>query len=133
MREIQINREIRNYRESVMFGLPLRQFVFSALACGSAVFLYFYMKPRTDAEMISWICILGALPFVLLGFVTYNGMTAEQLFVQWIRSEILMPKYLLFRNTNIYYAMYQGKLRELEKERMTVSDDKDFAIYHEKR
>ena len=133
MREIQINREIRNYRESVMFGLPLRQFVFSALACGSAVFLYFYMKPRVGVEMTSWICILGALPFVLLGFVTYNGMTAEQLLLQWLRSEIFIPKYLLFGNANIYYSLYKDALRECEKERMTVSDDKDFAIYHEKR
>ena len=39
--EVKINREIRNYTESMFFGLSLRQFIFSVLACGVAVGLYF--------------------------------------------------------------------------------------------
>lgn len=35
--EVKINREIRNYTESMFFGLSLRQFVFSLLAVGVAV------------------------------------------------------------------------------------------------
>ena len=38
--EVKINREIRNYTESMFFGLSLRQFVFSLLAVGVAVLLY---------------------------------------------------------------------------------------------
>lgn len=37
--EVKINREIRNYTESMFFGLSLRQFV-SLLAVGVAVLLY---------------------------------------------------------------------------------------------
>ena len=32
--EVKINREIRNYTESMFFGLSMRQFVFSVLAMG---------------------------------------------------------------------------------------------------
>ena len=39
--EVKINREIRNYTESMFFGLSMRQFIFSVLACGVAVGLYF--------------------------------------------------------------------------------------------
>ena len=42
--EVKINREIRNYTESMFFGLSMRQFIFSVLACGVAVGLYF--KPE---------------------------------------------------------------------------------------
>lgn len=35
--EVKINREIRNYTESMFFGLTMRQFVFSLLAVGVAV------------------------------------------------------------------------------------------------
>ena len=35
--EVKINREIRNYTEAMFFGLSLRQFIFSVLACGVAV------------------------------------------------------------------------------------------------
>lgn len=43
--EVKINREIRNYTESMFFGLTLRQFIFSVLACGVAVGVYFLLKP----------------------------------------------------------------------------------------
>ena len=36
--EVKINKEIRNYTESMFFGLSLRQFIFSVLACGVAVY-----------------------------------------------------------------------------------------------
>ncbi len=39
--EVKINKEIRNYTESMFFGLSLRQFLFSVLACGVAVGLFF--------------------------------------------------------------------------------------------
>ena len=43
--EVKINREIRQYTESMFFGLSLRQFVFSLLAVGVAIVLYFLIKP----------------------------------------------------------------------------------------
>lgn len=48
--EVKINREIRNYTESMFFGLSLRQFIFSVLACAVAVGLYFLLKPHLGTE-----------------------------------------------------------------------------------
>lgn len=101
--EVKINREIRDYTESMFFGLSLRQLLFSAMACGVAVGLYFMLRPYMVMETVSWICILGAAPFAALGFIKYHGMTAEQFMWAWIKSEILVPKRLLFRPENIYY------------------------------
>ncbi len=71
--EVKINREIRNYTESMFFGLSMRQFIFSILACGVAVGLYFLLRPYFGVETLSWVCILGASPFAMLGFITYHG------------------------------------------------------------
>lgn len=76
--EVKINREIRNYTEAMFFGLSMRQFIFSACACVVAVGLYFLLKPYVGTETVSWMCILGAAPFAALGFIKYNGMTAEK-------------------------------------------------------
>lgn len=76
--EVKINKEIRNYTESMFFGLSLRQFIFSVLACGVAVGVFFLLRPYFGAETLSLVCILGAFPFAIMGFVKYNGMTAEQ-------------------------------------------------------
>lgn len=112
--EVKINREIRNYTESMFFGLSMRQFIFSVLACGVAVGLYFILRPYFGVETLSWMCILGAAPFALLGFITYHGMTAEQFIWAWLRSEMLEPKELKFQDSNYYYAALKGTIEELQ-------------------
>jgi hypothetical protein len=107
--EVKINREIREYTESMFFGLSLRQFVFSFAALSVAVAVYFLLKPHFGTETVSWMCILAAAPFAALGFVRYNGMTAERFIWAWLRSEFIIPKRLTFRAENIYYeAMKPG-------------------------
>ena len=108
--EVKINREIRNYTESMFFGLSMRQFVFSVLAIIVAVGLYFLLKPHFGTETVSWMCILGAAPFAALGFITYHGMTAEQFLWAWLRSELLEPKALRFEASNLYYEALKDKL-----------------------
>lgn len=113
--EVKINMEIRNYTESMFFGLSLRQFIFSVLACGVAVGLFFLLRPYFGTETLSWVCILGALPFAIMGFVKYNGMTAEQFVWAWIKSELLMPKKLMFHPDNLYYEALKPNIEAREK------------------
>ena len=110
--EVKINREIREYTEAMFFGLSLRQFFFSALACAAAVSVYFLLKPIIGLETVSWVCVLAAVPFAVLGFMRYNGMTAEQFIWAWIKSEILMPKYLCFGEENLYVDMFSKAAEE---------------------
>ena len=108
--EVKINREIRDYTESMFFGLSTRQFFFSVAALGVAVLLYFTLKPVLGMETCSWLCVLGAVPFAAMGFVKYHGMTAEQFIWAWLRSEMLEPRELRFEASNLYYDMYMDVL-----------------------
>ena len=103
--EIKINREIRDYHESMFMGLSLRQTIFSVLAIGVAVTLYFVLKPHLSVETLSWVCILAAFPFALLGFVKSHGMNAEQFVLVWFRSEILEPRRSACKPNNIYFEL----------------------------
>ena len=113
--EVKINKEIRNYTESMFFGLSMRQFLFSVLACGVAVGLFFLLRGRFGMETVSWMCVLGASPFAVMGFVRYNGMTAEQFIWAWIKSEFLMPKKILFVPDNLYYEALKPNIEAREK------------------
>ena len=115
--EVKINREIRNYTESMFFGLSLRQFVFALLAVGVAVGLYFGLRPYLGTETVSWLCIVGAAPFAAMGFVSYHGMTAEQFLWAWLRSELLEPKQIRFEPVNLYYELAKGGAGHDEKSR----------------
>ena len=103
--EIKINQEIKEYNETMFFGLSVRQFIFAILACASAVGIYFALPKVVSVhfmgtETLSWVCMLGAAPFAALGFIKYNGMTAEKIAKAWIRSEILIPRKLVFQGEN---------------------------------
>ena len=120
--EVKVNKEIRDYSESVFFGLSVRQLVFSALAVSVAVALYFLFRQRLGAEYTSWICILGAAPFAAMGFVKYHGMTAEQLLWAFLRSEVIEPGELTFVPQNVYFEALKGSIEVAAQEEYKRND-----------
>ena len=77
--------------------------------------MYFLLRPQFGTESLSWMCILGASPFAMMGFIKYNGMTAEQFVWAWIKSEFLMPKKILFSPDNLYYEALKPNIEAREK------------------
>ena len=103
--EVRINKEVRDYQESLFFGLSLRQFLFALLAVLVAVAVYFALRNVT-AEA-GWVCILAAFPFALGGFFRYNGMNLEQFLWAFISSAILCPDRLVFKSDNLYAKLLE--------------------------
>ena len=79
-RDIQLHKEIKDYKESIFFGLSMRQSFFSAIAAIVAVIVYFCLKPHFGTETLSWMCILAAMPFAALGFVNYHTLMQNSCF-----------------------------------------------------
>ncbi len=105
--EVKINREIQEYQENIFFGLNLRQLVFSALAIAAAVAIYFGLRNVLGTETVSWLCVVGALPFGAMGFVKYNGMSRA-----FVKSEFLTPKRLTFAGENYYYKAVEDVIEK---------------------
>ena len=113
--EVKMNKEIRDYQESMFMGLDLRQCVCSVLAILTAIGIYFGMRDITGQEITGWLCVLGAAPFAACGFFRYHGMTAEQFAWVVIKSELLYPKRLVFKSENLYFSCMEESLRLGEK------------------
>ena len=112
--EIKINKEVRDYQESIFFGLSLRQFICSAMAIAVAVLLYFLLGRIMGSGEVGWVCILAAFPFAIGGFFRYNGMYFEQFAWAFIRSELLYPRQLVYKSQNLYAkALTDGSLKEV--------------------
>ena len=56
--EVRINKEVRDYQESLFFGLSLRQFLAVLVAAGP----YFGMRNVVGSGEIGWICVLSPSP-----------------------------------------------------------------------
>lgn len=117
--QIEINKEVSDYKETVFFGLTLRQCVCSVLAIVIAVVLYFTLKPYLGPELLSWVCMLGAAPLAIMGFFHYHGMTAEQFATNWIRTKLLEPQCFPFFTES---PPKQKKVKKAKKEESNLED-----------
>ena len=146
--EVRINKEVRSYTEAIFFGLNPRQFVFSAIACVAALITYFIASKFFNTEIVSWLCILAALPFGALGFITFQQMKTEDILKHFIYSIILQSRNLIDKPWNLYYEIsheirnkdrkesleYDKKLLKAAKaEQRKVQSAKNRTGYHPDR
>lgn len=114
--EIKINKEIRDYTESILLGLSLRQTIFSILACAVACSLYFLFKESLGTEVTSWLCMLGTAPFAAFGFIRFQGMYTEDIVSMAISSFALSTKNLINVPFNLYYEILEPFINQSRKE-----------------
>ena len=122
--QLKINKEIREFKESIFFGLSMRQFIFSAFACGIAIFLYFTFIDKLGMELTSWVCMIGALPFAAIGFITIQGMTFERFLIELFRSILLYFNPLEYVPYNYFYELTKKRIEIIRKESMKYNDKK---------
>ncbi|WP_347126860.1 PrgI family protein, partial [Mediterraneibacter gnavus] len=91
--EVKMNKEIRNYQESMFMGLNLRQCIFSLLAIAVAVGIYFGLGKYVGQEMTGWLCILGAAPFAACGSLLWSSI-----FVTLMANKIGGLQFGIYRN-----------------------------------
>ena len=113
--EIRINKEIKDYHESLFFGLSARQFICSVAAVGAAVGVYFGLKDIVGKETVSWLCVVCAAPLAAAGFFKYNGMQLEEFITAWFRSELIYAGVRTFKSENILYNIYKEVLIDAKK------------------
>ena len=114
--EIKINKEIRDYTESIFFGLSMRQSIFSILACVVASILYFSFSSLLGMEITSWLCMLGAAPFAAFGFIRFQGMYTEDIVKSVFNSLLLSSRDLINKPFNLYDEVFEPMIKQSRKE-----------------
>ena len=104
--EVKIPKEIRSHKESIFFGLSVRQFVCAVLAVGIAAGVYLGLGGIVGKETASWLCLLIAAPVAVAGFFQYNGMTLEQFLWAFIKSETLCAGPRVFDSVNLHEELF---------------------------
>lgn len=122
--EIKVNKEVRDYTESIFLGLSFRQFLFSAIACVVAVIIYLSTVDILGMEITSWLCMIGAAPFASLGFINFQKMSAEEILVTAFQSLLLSSKNLIDQPFNLYHEMFKETFNRQIKEALNKNDKK---------
>ena len=98
---IEVNKDIQNYKESVVLGLTARQLIFSAvsLVVGGGIVLLSY--PYVGLTTSAYIAIPAVAPITLSGFYSYNGMT----FMEMMKRKL----HFAFFNRTLTYVSTEGE------------------------
>ncbi|MEG0778857.1 MAG: PrgI family protein, partial [Oscillospiraceae bacterium] len=110
--EIKINREVRDYHETIFFGLSARQFFCSLCAVSAAVGLYFLLKDTLGKEVTGWVCMLGAVPLAAAGFFSYNGLPLEKFLWAAFKTTVFAGKRRVYRSENQYDVLIKASANE---------------------
>lgn len=104
--EVKIPKEIRSHKESIFFGLSVRQLICAVLAVGIAAGIYLGLGGIVGKETASWLCLLIAAPVAVAGFFQYNDMTLEQFIWAFLKSEILCAGPRIFDSVNLHEELF---------------------------
>lgn len=119
---IEINKNIDNYKESVVLGLSARQLVYSILSvvAGGGIVLLLYR--HVGLTVSTYIAIPVVAPIAMTGFYSYHGMT----FVEMMKLKL----HFAFANRTYTYVSTEGeqavqKLRQEEMQGQQKKKNKD--------
>ena len=106
---IEINKNIDNYKESVVLGLTARQLVYSALSVvvGGGIVLLLYR--HVGLTVSTYIAVPVIAPIAMTGFYSYHGMT----FMEMMKLKL----YFAFANRTYTYVSTEGE-QAVQKLRM---------------
>ena len=105
---IEVNKNIDNYKESVVLGLTARQLIFSiiSLIVGGGIVLLTY--PYVGLTTSAYIAIPVVAPIALTGFYSYNGMT----FVEMMKLKL----HFAFGNRTLTYISTEGQMSDFSSD-----------------
>lgn len=114
---IEINKDIENYKESVVLGLTARQLIYSVLSVivGGIVVLLTYKY--VGLTISTYIAVPLVAPIALSGFYSYQGLT----FMQMMKKKLQFA----FRNPTLTYVSTEGEMQLADYAKQEVEQTTD--------
>jgi hypothetical protein len=124
MLEVTIPSEIRDYKGKLIAGLTLRQFfgIGGALLIGVPVAVK--GNGNISGEILPWLVLGSAAPFLLYGFMKFKGMYFEE-FAKVLFEYFFLPQKRVYEDEqdNIFCKIREKMLEEdIRRQRMNRGD-----------
>lgn len=113
MIERPIPKEIKEFKEKIVFGLTLRQLIATILTFMICVPTYIFGRPYLGDDIASWVCILVGVPTIAFGFFKINGMVFEQYAYAIIKSTLLVPTHRKYKTENFFEELEKKEMKEM--------------------
>lgn len=128
--DITIFTEITDYHSKI-YGLTVRQLIFSALTGVIVIPLYYYGRQEIPENIVEWLVIIVAIPLMTMGFIPIQQMNAEKIVPYLKRHYIDFWQPLEYKNdkdvareknekSSKYMYFEDGTSRKLTKEEKKI-------------
>lgn len=128
--DITIFTEITDYHSKI-YGLTVRQLIFSALTGAIVIPLYYYGRQEIPENIVEWLVIIVAIPLMTMGFIPIQQMNAEKIVPYLKRHYIDFGQPLEYKNdkdvareknekSSKYMYFEDGTSRKLTKEEKKI-------------
>ena len=77
--EIPVNREIRSYKETIFYGFTMKQVIFGILGLAAGAVVFLWLPKDLNLSVRTLLGLVAGAPMIVLGFLTFNNMTAAEL------------------------------------------------------
>lgn len=123
--EVRIPKEIKEYKEKIIFGLSLRQLISVFIGGIICLSTYFLTKPIVGSEMASDIIIIEAIPIFAFGFIKVRSFDFEVFAKIFIKYKLSKHKRTYENKLNIELIKNEYKSVDSKKEVRKVENNKD--------
>lgn len=88
--EVRIPKEIKEYKEKVIFGMSIRQLIFTGIAVIVSIATYFLLDRYTNlsSEVLGYVVIFEVMPLLAFGWIKKNGLHFEKYITLIIRHNL---------------------------------------------
>lgn len=128
--DITIFTEITDYHSKI-YGLTVRQLIFSVLTGAIVIPLYYYGRQEIPENIVEWLVIIVAIPLMTMGFIPIQQMNAEKIVPYLKRHYIDFWQPLEYKNdkdvareknekSSKYMYFEDGTSRKLTKEEKKI-------------
>lgn len=116
--DIEISRDLQHYKESLVMGLTVKQFVFSALSLGIGAGIVLGTYNKIGMTLSCYLATPIVVPIALTGFYNHNGLS----FWQTVRKMVYMSffnkpcLYQSTENTKLIKTAYNEEQKVIEQQ-----------------
>ena len=134
MLEVKIPIEIQRYKSKLIAGLSLRQIIAIGGAIITALPIGVFGHERISADILPWFIILLTVPWVLWGFISFQGMKLEEYIHSWLNYNF-NPKKRVYEDTedslleSLHEELLEASIVKQRKENGEFEDDHEEGDY----
>lgn len=94
---VKVPKDINEYEHKVFKGLTARNIKWGIVSFAIALSLFFLLKPFMSNMLLSWLCMLSAVPTFVFGFLVLDDIPADK-YLKIVYQYYTSPKQTRYEN-----------------------------------